>query len=384
MKMWPFKGSQQRYDAVAGDEEELKAAASAKRHGGASKPTRTVCIVAVVTIALFALVGLAYHTLHSPAQTQDPAANATPPPPPSENDNNNDNNSSSRCPQRREWRTLPPSDQQAYISAVLCLRTLPSTLQPSSNRTAYDDYPWIHSHVGYFTHNSAPFLPWHRYFLHIYEKTLREECGYTGSLVYWDWTLDSEALEGSPVFDAATGFGGDGEVGGQVTVGRSGRCVVDGPFRNVTADYYDVKFQPHCLSRGFRDQEGNLGHIDGHEISPESIEEVLSLNEYEKFVALMESRVHDAIPFGIAGDFETFTAPYDPLFFLHHTQLDRLWWLWQQRQPEKGLTAYGGHKERHSMKMASLEDEIGMRKLAPSIKVAQVMDLEGDFLCYRY
>ncbi len=75
---------------------------------------------------------------------------------------------------------------------------------------------------------------------------------------------------------------------------------------------------------------------------------------------------------------------FQPLFFLHHTQLDRLWWLWQQRQPDKGLTAYGGHKERHSMKMASLEDEIGMRKLAPSIKVAQVMDVEGDFLCYRY
>ncbi|KAK1077033.1 hypothetical protein LTR48_008909, partial [Friedmanniomyces endolithicus] len=144
--MWPFKGSQQRYDAVAGDEEELKAAASANRHGSASKRTRTVWIVAVVTIALFALAGLAYHTLHSPAQTQDPAANDTPPPPSSENDNNNDNNSSSRCPQRREWRTLPPSDQQAYISAVLCLRTRPSALQPSSNRTAYDDYPWIHSH----------------------------------------------------------------------------------------------------------------------------------------------------------------------------------------------------------------------------------------------
>lgn len=146
--------------------------------------------------------------------------------------------------------------------------------------------------------------------MHIYETTLRDQCGYEGSLVYWDWTLDSEALEKSPVFDPDTGFGGDGELNGAITVGRSGRCVVDGPFAGVTADYYDVKYSPHCLSRGFRDLDGNLGHIDGHDISPESIEEVLNLGDYESFVALVESRVHDAIPFGIGGDFETFTAPY--------------------------------------------------------------------------
>lgn len=128
--------------------------------------------------------------------------------------------------------------------------------------------------------------------------------------MYWDWTLDSAALEQSPVFDPDTGFGGDGEVGGVTTVGRSGRCIVDGPFAGVTADYYDVKYDPHCLSRGFRDLNGDLGHIDGRDITPDSIEEVLSLGDYESFVALMESRVHDAIPFGIGGDFETFTAPY--------------------------------------------------------------------------
>ncbi|KAK0934150.1 hypothetical protein LTR29_014264 [Friedmanniomyces endolithicus] len=374
--MWPFKGSQQRYDAVAGDEEELKAAASANRHGSASKRTRTVWIVAVVTIALFALAGLAYHTLHSPAQTQDPAANDTPPHPPARTTTTMTITAAHAAPNAANGApSPPPTNKPTSPPSSACAPAPPPSSPPA---TAQPTTTTPGSTV------TAPFLPWHRYFLHIYEKALREECGYAGSLVYWDWTLDSEALEGSPVFDATTGFGGDGEVGGEITVGRSGRCVVDGPFRNVTADYYDVKFQPHCLSRGFRDQEGNLGHIDGHEISPESIEEVLGLDEYEKFVALMESRVHDAIPFGIAGDFETFTAPYDPLFFLHHTQLDRLWWLWQQRQPDKGLTAYGGHKERHSMKMASLEDEIGMRKLAPSIKVAQVMDVEGDFLCYRY
>ena len=74
----------------------------------------------------------------------------------------------------------------------------------------------------------------------------------------------------------------------------------------------------------------------------------------------------------------------DPIFFLHHTQLDRLWWLWQVRQPDGGLTAFGGPKLRQSIEMASLEDLIQMQSLAEPVKVAEVMDIKGDFLCYDY
>lgn len=74
----------------------------------------------------------------------------------------------------------------------------------------------------------------------------------------------------------------------------------------------------------------------------------------------------------------------DPLFFLHHTQLDRLWWLWQQRDVENRLTQYGGHKQRHSPEMATLDDELTMQNLAPAVKVSQVMNIKGDFLCNDY
>jgi tyrosinase len=392
--MWPVKTT--RYEAVASDELELDGLDDTHPTQGREKKWRKPillfsCLGLIVTMAIIAPA-----TWAGISRSSKSTDNHEQPPHTSVQDEN-----SSGCPARREWRTLSRKEQQAYISAVLCLRSQPSTLSLDGNRTAYDDFPWIHSHVGYYTHNSAPFLPWHRYFLHIYESTLRSQCGYQGSLVYWDWTLDGEALENSPVFDPETGFGGDGEVGGDITIGRTGCYVVDGPFAGLTADYYNVKFHPHCLSRGFRDLDGNLGHIDGHDISPESIEEVLSLSDYESFVSLMESRVHDTIPFGIAGDFETFTAPYgkldgdavvvenadkdvDPLFFLHHTQLDRLWWLWQQRQPLQGLKAYGGHKHRHSMELATLEDDISMQGLAPSVRVESVMDSQGGLLCYSY
>ena len=379
--MWPFKSGKHQYQAVASEDaesKEIEAQDEVDQPGPLNHPSRrnryiAATILLALLICLFALIILVFP--NSAAYLTDPK---------DEPQETTPQHAQSQYPIRREWRTLPPSAQQHYISAVLCLRTHPSTINPSSNMTLYDDFPWIHARIGYFTHGAAPFLPWHRYFLHIYETTLREKCDYQGALVYWDWTLDWESLESSPVFDAETGFGGDGEVGGAITVSRTGRCVIDGPFAGVVAEFYDVQHRPHCLSRGFRDLEGNLGHMYGDDIRPESIEEVLSLPTYEDFVAKMESRVHDAIPYGISGDFETFTAPYDPLFFLHHVQLDRLWWLWQLRQEDGGLEAYGGHRERHSIQMASLEDKIMVGALAEDVKVRAMMDIHSEMLWYDY
>jgi tyrosinase len=295
--MWPWS-QKHEYVPVSSEEVESETAKSESVVRGRTTPRRCSALVAIIGLLLiFVALGFAvvYFILFGAS---------------SENkDNQTASQGKTACPKRHEWRTLSAEDQQEYISAVLCLRTQPSVLAPSK-QTLYDDFPWIHSRVGYFTHNSAPFLPWHRYFLQVYEQTLREKCNYTGGLVYWDWTLDSDAIEDSPVFDAESGFGGDGEVGGELTVSNTGRCVIDGPFAGIEVPYYDVKYQPHCLSRGFRDLDGNLGHIDGSDITPASIEGILSLKDYESFVTLMESRVHDAIPYGISGDFETFTAPY--------------------------------------------------------------------------
>lgn len=78
--------------------------------------------------------------------------------------------------------------------------------------------------------------------------------------------------------------------------------MVDGAFTGIEASYYDVNKQPHCLSQRFRDDAGNLGIMDRRTLRPDSIDEVLSLDNYETFVKEMESRVHDTIPFGIGGD----------------------------------------------------------------------------------
>lgn len=74
----------------------------------------------------------------------------------------------------------------------------------------------------------------------------------------------------------------------------------------------------------------------------------------------------------------------DPVFFLHHTQLDRLWWKWQQADMNYRLTEYMGRAEWNSDKGASLDDVIFVGDLAPETTVSEMMDTESGQLCYSY
>jgi len=153
-----------------------------------------------------------------------------------------------------------------------------------------------------------------------------------------------------------------------------------------------VKYQPHCLSRGFRtDEEASTGKMDGSALMPTEIEKILQLDSYEDFVTALEKDVHDVIPFGVGGDFETFSAPFEPLFWLHHSQLDRLWWMWQNEE-ERHLSDYSGYRFRHTIQMAGLEDDLDMGGVLGDLgKVRAMMNVSGgcdedenSLLCYEY
>lgn len=81
---------------------------------------------------------------------------------------------------RAEWRTLPINRRHAYLMAVQRLSTLPSRL--GLNATLYDDFTYVHIQLAFQVHHAALSLPWHRYFLHVYETILREEGGFDGYL----------------------------------------------------------------------------------------------------------------------------------------------------------------------------------------------------------
>ncbi|CAG8948658.1 hypothetical protein HYFRA_00001778 [Hymenoscyphus fraxineus] len=280
---------------------------------------------------------------------------------------------------RREWRTLTSQEQLHYLDSVSCLRTRGSKL--GLEQSLYDDFPYVHSHVGNYSHNTEDFLIWHRYFLRTYEDRLREECGFEGSLTYWDWSLDHNDILNAPVFDAEYGFGGNGNTSSAPSVAY-GHCVTDGPFANLRALYFGNEVKTHCLSRGFNNLE--IVHDRTRYITAEAIEAYLIEPEYVGFYSKLERGAHNSIPMIIRGDFYKVTAPYDPIFFLHHTQLDRLWYQWQLLDPPTRIMRISGTSTYEESENALLDDMITMADLAPAVARRKLLDTTGSDLCYMY
>lgn len=77
----------------------------------------------------------------------------------------------------------------------------------------------------------------------------------------------------------------------------------------------------------------------------------------------------------------------EPLFFLHHPQIDRLWWTWQQQDPARRLVEYSGQHLPWGGKEfvpASSNDTLNMLGLAEDVLVRDVLSTTGPLLCYRY
>ncbi|KAG8732279.1 hypothetical protein FRC11_014696, partial [Ceratobasidium sp. 423] len=261
---------------------------------------------------------------------------------------------------RKEWRELSSTEQTNFITALKCLGDKPhSTLvptgftsgivdvNPSSSR--YDDFVYAHMDTNIKDHFTGLFLPWHRWFLTAFEKELRTACGYTGYLPYWDWSLDTGNMTASPVFSpsATNGFGSFGAT--------PGYQVTDGPFSSVQRAYPT----PHVITRNYKPKpfeeqifpfqftEPDLLATDT--FTPAKIDEIVTgfPGDFVGFAAHMDGvraqGMHNAAHLMTRpGDLSNPSySPNDPLFFLHHANLDRIWAKWQD-QSTANAAAYGG------------------------------------------
>ncbi|PVI05329.1 Di-copper centre-containing protein [Periconia macrospinosa] len=306
---------------------------------------------------------------------------------------------------RVEFRTLDAATRKQYTDAVMCLSTKPSSI--GLNTSLYDDFTYVHTHLNSKIHYVASFLPWHRYFTYLYEKQLNA-CGYTGPMVYWDWTLDVANVAGSDFWDPVNGVGGNGGKKVETTSdGRSWSCLLDGPFKDLRPAYSLTEYAPHCLSRDFFDGTSRPGNMRASGYTPELIKEMNILPDFKSFEFRLENVPHGSIHSAVggqSGDLGPSSSPNDPIFFMHHAQVDRLWTLWQQADPETRNNDYVGIRERletngnatapsggNSTQLtpeqnppAALTDMMPFMGLADDIPVSDVMTTQNSLLCYTY
>jgi hypothetical protein len=219
-----------------------------------------------------------------------------------------------------------------------------------------------------------------------------------------------------------TGFGGNG-----TTTNSSdpySYCVTDGPFTKLKLAYKSNDTHSHCLERDFYPAipQANppLQEMLGWGYNPTVIAGVNSNTDFLSFHSALEGGPHNIVHAGIGGsygDMGPLTSPngmfitpclpilsffaefrhvgvwnvedlarsnefLDPIFFLHHTQVDRLWWLWQQVSPSNRTNDYAGNLPDGSA--ASLTDLMPMMGLASDRMVSAFMSTQTTDLCYKY
>jgi Common central domain of tyrosinase len=145
-------------------------------------------------------------------------------------------------------------------------------------------------------HWGPAFLPWHRDFLRKLELALqRFDAGIV--LPYWDWSKsDSRDIDVAPWKEI---FGGRPNSGG--------------------------KFDNWTYTRNGDPGQWKLP-------TPADVVSELEADSYLSFRAL-ETGSHVPGHTWTGGTMATGRSPLDPLFYLHHCNLDRLWAIWQLNNP---------------------------------------------------
>lgn len=237
--------------------------------------------------------------------------------------------------------------------------------------------------VGNAAHSGPVFLPWHRMYLILLERWMRivlDDPDF--GLPYWDWAGDGELpRELQWRTDLWTG---DfiGEARGEVTSGTLGRMrvhleggsstrlrsVPPRPIRrNAGADplpafrTLPVRSQvTMALNEPFYDRPPwAAGNTDGHR------------NRLEGWVD--GPGLHNRVHVWVGGDMGPGTSPNDPVFFLNHCNVDRIWEAWMVERgrtyapdPDEGPA---GHR---------LNDQM-FALLGESLTPADVLDVAADY-----
>jgi hypothetical protein len=211
---------------------------------------------------------------------------------------------------RREWRQLSSDEKSRFLAAVQQLHDRPpGSSEPSTWN--YAQFAQIHWDYQQPNHDRPLFFPWHRDYIYHYERALRT-IDSTISLPYWDWTLDSQNPAASDILSPSN-FGSNGQPGTN--------CVRTG----VAAGWSSLaNSNGGCLKRC--NQFGSL-------YPPEAVAAILNrATEFRDFANAIENGPHGAVHIqmgGQCGDFSSMASANDPIFFMHHAMVDKIWWKWQ-------------------------------------------------------
>lgn len=267
---------------------------------------------------------------------------------------------------RTEWDSTSDANKQAFVDSIKCLMGKAPSGQFAGSRSRYEDLVSLHQGLTPNVHGNNKFLLWHRYYLWTFEDVLRTECGLSVPMPWFDETRYSGRFAQSSIFSSKW-------LGG-IAVG--GRCVTDGQFANLAINIGPGSSnQLHCLSR----------NGDGSKTQYCSTAYVNQCNAYSDFAGMAQCAENGPHAWGHNGIGsvmqDTYAAPADPIFWLHHGFVDRNFRIWQNANPSVRTTTVNGNDS--GGQPLTLDTEISVNNIRPNVKVRDILDTTGS-LCYRY
>ena len=268
---------------------------------------------------------------------------------------------------RKNVAALSAAERKAYVDAVKKLKAAPSRFTPPT-MSRYDDFVYIHMQamlemtindknkpvtndnltitssmrMPMWAHQCPAFFPWHRELLYQFERELQRLSGdATMAIPYWDWSSE-QSTTGIPWLNDF--MGGDGADG----------PVTTGPFAGANNWKLTLsEDQVDHLVRGFGLQSGLSRLPNAAEVNAALAETIYDKSPWNSSRSLASFRnqvegwhvpagsnvsvgMHNLVHVWVGGTKGTMlpsTSPNDPVFFLHHANVDRLWAVWQHLHP---------------------------------------------------
>jgi tyrosinase len=176
----------------------------------------------------------------------------------------------------------------------------------------------------YCEHGTPLFLPWHRAYLYFFERALTDALRVTRgdqtvsvSLPWWDWTSAVAHATGLPAAYQTDDAGGSNPLAaGPVTLSSSDlQLVRDNVPGAITDGPTPVTVRDPSLPDELPRQQ--------------TVQRALGSPTFGGFTTVLEG-IHNGVHGWVGGAMSVVPiSSYDPIFWAHHSMIDRLWYLWQ-------------------------------------------------------
>jgi tyrosinase len=212
---------------------------------------------------------------------------------------------------RRDVQSLDPSDAffSKYASAVQKMHALPGS----------DPRNWRNQaliHINHCPHGTSSFVHWHRHYILNFELICGQLIGDPDfALAYWNWSA-KDGIIPDPFFD----------------VDQLNVQFLNDP-SNAQSDNWSPAPVNTVGTRALSKGQGLQDDPDaGQVFTQDFIDGIKQATQFAVFTGQLEGSPHNnghVITGGGNGHMVNGMSPLDPIFWLHHCNIDRIWAEWQ-------------------------------------------------------